>query len=74
MFFFSFFLLLDRVHVEPSADSKGLDLVFRSIRREDGGVYSCEAILDEEPVESKFELKVIGKQKRLGYVFLGAIA
>lgn len=46
--------------MEQSADGRGLDLVFRSIRPEDGGEYSCEAVLDDRPEKINFELKVIG--------------
>ena len=50
-----------RVHAEPSADSQGLDLVFRSIDSEDEGEYACEAIIDGRKEQQFFELKVIGE-------------
>ena len=49
-----------RVHVEQSADGRGLDLVFRSIQTSDDGEYSCDAILDGERENKKFHLNVIG--------------
>ena len=50
-----------RVHVEQSADARGLDLVFRNIQSEDEGEYSCEAIIDGRKEQKIFHLKVIGK-------------
>eukprot|EP00093_Oithona_nana_P014311 14311.XXX_1102105_1132754_1 [CDS] Oithona nana genome sequencing. len=48
-----------RVHVEQSADARGLDLVFRNIQSEDEGEYSCEAIIDGRKEQKIFHLKVI---------------
>ena len=50
-----------RVHVEQSADGRGLDLVFRSIQTSDDGEYSCDAILDGEQETKRFHLNVIGE-------------
>ena len=52
-----------RVHVEQSADARGLDLVFRSIQVDDEGEYSCEAVIDGQKEEQIFFLKVIGKSQ-----------
>ncbi len=49
------------MHVEQSADGRGLDLVFRSIAPGDDGRYACEATLDGRHEKEEFELKVIGK-------------
>lgn len=48
-----------RVHVEQSANGRGLDLVFRSIRSDDGGEYACEAIIDGHKERQLFNLNVI---------------
>jgi hypothetical protein len=53
--------------VEQSGDGRGLDLVFRSIRTEDGGEYSCEAVIDGKKEQQFFSLNVIGK--KLLFVF-----
>ena len=50
-----------RVHVEQSADARGLDLVFRNIEVEDEGEYSCEAVIDGRKEQQLFYLKVVGK-------------
>ncbi len=52
--------LFSSVHVEQSADGRGLDLVFRSIQSTDDGEYACDAILDGEIEIKKFHLDVIG--------------
>ncbi len=53
--------IIHRVHVEQSADGRGLDLVFRSIESGDDGEYSCEANIDGKDEHQYFRLNVIGK-------------
>jgi hypothetical protein len=48
------------VHVEQSADGRGLDLVFRNITSDDAGLYACTAAIDDVPAREEFELEVLG--------------